>query len=699
MSSVSQIVSVAIDNKFDDYFNNLYIASSGCSQISDINGITKYLKLTNEKMRFRRISYVTRDGMAHSSDGELFEVNLRGQLKSVFSGSEMAVYDASSYYYDLPALMLSVPVYRDGEVVAILMANSSIEGIENAINLNIFDGKGYTHIVTNEGNSVVLSHNQEKFYNFFTKIENRGEFFNTNSNELRNDFAKENSGLVYYEYNNKNKIAVYRPLQRNNWYVLTIVPTQYATKSISKTVMRATVISVLIVSLFSVILIYILISNVKKKKVIERNAYVDPITNGSTKAKFYVDVVDLIKKNPPRTYSLISIDLHKFSIINDSFGSKSGDEVLAFVYKCINKFLREDEEVSRISADTFNVLKKSTDINEINKFLNDISVEINSFNANMINKYYLQFYAGVYFIDDKNLDVVNMEYCSNMARKLSKKNRTTELYSYTIYEENQRIIQNKERYIDNHMEQALINGEFVMYLQPKIDLNTNKVGGAEALVRWNDPQLGLISPGEFIPIFEENGFVRKVDLYIFEQAVKLVRSWLDNGINPITISVNLSRIQLNNINFLEKYVRVLKKYDVPAKYFEIEVTESVVFNNVKLLIDIISKIHEAGFSCSIDDFGSGYSSLNMLKDMHVDVIKLDREFLKFSQNNEERSHQIIANVIKLVKSLGAKNVTEGVEKENEVEFLKSVGCDMIQGFYFSKPLPLDEFEAYYEKHR
>lgn len=699
ISSISQIVSVAIDNKFEDYFNNLNIASKGSSQLDDIDEITEYLKLTNEKINFRRISYVTPDGIARSSNGEVFEVNVEGQLKDVFDGKDVAIYEPKSYYYDLPALILSVPVYKNGEVVAILLANSSIQGIERALNLNIFDGNGYTHIITSEGNSVVLSENKEIFYNFFKKIENSGEFSNTSVDDLKEAFSKGESGLVYYTYNDLEKIAAYRQLERNDWYVLTIVPTDYATKNISDTIMHVTIISVLIVILFAIILIYILISGVRKKKAIEKSAYVDPVTNGRTKAKFNIDAVELISKNPPRTYSLISIDLHKFSIINDSFGSKQGDQVLKYVYKCISKYLSDEEEVSRISADTFNILKKTTDIYEIKKFLDDVAIEVNSFNVNLINKYYIQFYVGIYFIDDTSLDVVNMEYCSNVARKLSKKKRTTETYSYTIYEENQRIRQTRERYIDNHMEQALANGEFVMYLQPKIDLSTNKVGGAEALVRWDDPKFGLIPPGEFIPIFEENGFVRKVDLYIFEQAVILVRSWLDRGIEPTTISVNLSRVQLNNINFLEKYLRVLKKYDVPAKYFEIEVTESIVFNNVQLLIDIINKIHEAGFSCSIDDFGSGYSSLNMLKDMNVDVIKLDREFLKFSQNNEERGHQIIANVIQLVKSLGAKNVTEGVEKENEVEFLKSVGCDMIQGYYYSKPLPVQEFEAYYEEHR
>lgn len=174
ISSVSEIVSVAIDNKFEDYFNNLYIASKGCSQIDDIGEIKKYLRQTNEQLSFRRISYVTPDGKAYNSNGADFEVTVTGQLKDVFDGKEMAIYETKSYYYSLPALILSVPVYKNGEVVAILMANSSIQGIEHAINLNIFDGNGYTHIITNKGDSVVLAENQENFYNFFTKIENSG---------------------------------------------------------------------------------------------------------------------------------------------------------------------------------------------------------------------------------------------------------------------------------------------------------------------------------------------------------------------------------------------------------------------------------------------------------------------------------------------------------------------------------------------
>ncbi len=704
INSLSEIVSVAVDNKFDDYFNNLYIAANGCSRMENINEITEYLKDTNEKMGFRRISYITSDGVAHPSKGEDFEVNITGELKAAFeNGTELGEYEEKSYYIEngenQPGLILYVPIYNGENVTAMLMANSSIEGIENEINLNFFDGKGYIHILTNEGNSVVLSKSAEYFFNFFNKIESSGKFSNITVNDLKQEFKAGNSGLVYFTNDDVDKMAAYRPLKRNGWYILTVVPTEYATKEITNTVMKSIIISLLIIVMFTVILFYVLFSNVKKKREIEKSAYVDPITKGSTKAKFQVDVAELIANNPSKTYSLISIDIYKFSIINDSFGSKQGDEVLAYVYNCIKKHLEKNEEISRVSGDVFNILKKTTDVYKIKKFLDDVSEEINRFNENLINKYYLQYYAGVYYIEDTTLDFVNMEYCSNEARKQAREKRTTDLYSYVIYEENQRVRQFRERYIDNHMEQALANGEFVMYLQPKIDLSSNKVGGAEALVRWNDPQFGLVPPGEFIPIFEENGFVRKVDLYIFEQAVKLVRSWLDRGIEPITISVNLSRVQFNNINFLEKYVQTLEKYDVPAKYFEIEVTESIVFNNVDLLIDIINKIHKAGFSCSIDDFGSGYSSLNMLKDMRVDVIKLDRAFLKFSQNNEDRGHQIIANVIQLVKSLGARNVTEGVEKENEVEFLKSVGCDMIQGFFFSKPLPVDEFEVYFEEHR
>lgn len=239
------------------------------------------------------------------------------------------------------------------------------------------------------------------------------------------------------------------------------------------------------------------------------------------------------------------------------------------------------------------------------------------------------------------------------------------------------------------------NNEFVVYFQPKVELKTNKIAGAEALVRWQDPKKGLIPPDEFIPIFEKNGFITKLDIYVFEEVCKTIRKWLNEGINPIPVSVNLSRMHLQNPNFLKKYKEIQEKYEVPADLLEIELTETLVFENFEQLKKVIDDIHQMGFSCSIDDFGSGYSSLNLLKEIPVDILKLDRIF--FSKKNDKRGNSVIESIISLAKKLNMTTISEGVETISQVEFLRKADCDLVQGYVYSKPLAKDDFEITFLK--
>ncbi|EFS27535.2 hypothetical protein FUAG_03050 [Fusobacterium ulcerans ATCC 49185] len=253
----------------------------------------------------------------------------------------------------------------------------------------------------------------------------------------------------------------------------------------------------------------------------------------------------------------------------------------------------------------------------------------------------------------------------------------------------------KEKNIEDNMEHALENNEFIVYFQPKVELKTNKIAGAEALVRWQDPKKGLIPPDEFIPIFEKNGFITKLDIYVFEEVCKTIRKWLNEGINPIPVSVNLSRMHLQNPNFLKKYKEIQEKYEVPADLLEIELTETLVFENFEQLKKVIDDIHQMGFSCSIDDFGSGYSSLNLLKEIPVDILKLDRIF--FSKKNDKRGNSVIESIISLAKKLNMTTISEGVETISQVEFLRKADCDLVQGYVYSKPLAKDDFEITFLK--
>ncbi|HBH0945146.1 TPA: EAL domain-containing protein, partial [Clostridioides difficile] len=208
---------------------------------------------------------------------------------------------------------------------------------------------------------------------------------------------------------------------------------------------------------------------------------------------------------------------------------------------------------------------------------------------------------------------------------------------------------------------------------------------------WDNPQKGLIPPIEFIPVFERNGFIVNIDFYVFEEVCKKIREWMDEGQKVVPISVNLSRMHFVNSNFIEKFKLIVDKYKIPTRLIELELTETAVLDNIEGLLDTMNNLKEKGFVISMDDFGTGYSSLNLLKELPVDILKLDRAF--FTEKDESNNEKIvISNVIKMAKELKMKVISEGVETISQVEFLKQIGCDMVQGYLFSKPMPVKEFE-------
>lgn len=317
--------------------------------------------------------------------------------------------------------------------------------------------------------------------------------------------------------------------------------------------------------------------------------------------------------------------------------------------------------------------------------------KVNSYNQSGTHTYYLPLDCGIYIVPDGSIDIVNIRDRANTARKNNKNLSGRHMCSCVFYDDLDRVQMLKEKKMENSMEQALENGEFIVYLQPKINLEKSEIVGAEALVRWKTKQDGLISPGEFIPFFEKNGFIVKLDLYVFNCVCCLLQNWENRGIKPIPISVNLSRNHLFDPQFLEKYEAIQKAYGIDSSLLEFELTETVVFENLELLKNVIERIHAAGFQCSMDDFGSGYSSLNVLKEIPVDILKLDGVF--FDKEGDPRGNDVVESAIELARKLGMKTVAEGVETFAQVEFLRNAACDMVQGYVFSKPLSIENFEV------
>ena len=415
----------------------------------------------------------------------------------------------------------------------------------------------------------------------------------------------------------------------------------------------------------------------------------DDVTGGKNKKEFERVCSRLLKGEGE--FVVVYANIDRFKLINDAYGDDEGDVVLKKIHQIIDEeMLSWDEASGRIMADNFGMLMRFLSMNKLEHRLARINEQLSSLKDKDGVEYGIKLYFGIYQVVDKNESVSAMLEKANLALK-----RVTHsmqhLVHMGVYDEKDKKQLGREKELEMKMERALRNGEFSPYLQRKYELENETIGGAEALVRWMDPVEGMIVPNEFIPLFEKNGFIVELDLYMFEQVCRLVEKWNKNGYRIIPISVNMSRGHFSVPGFFERYMQILSRYDVPDRSIEIELTESLFYNEMSMLKELIDKIHEAGMLCSIDDFGSGYSSLNMLKEVEVDALKLDRVFFKETEDNK-RSKSVINSVIHLAQDLELRTISEGVEVRSQVDYLKEAECDYIQGYIFARPMPVSDFE-------
>ena len=414
----------------------------------------------------------------------------------------------------------------------------------------------------------------------------------------------------------------------------------------------------------------------------------DALTGLPTLHKFKKDAIRLITEHPERSYAIIYSDICQFKYINDSLGYDVGDRILCdYANLLLSANDMHNKVIARSSEDCFlTIVEYSAE--EVLK--NRVLLINEQFNTTQKAKYPGNKFiiaSGVSVIESSENITVAIDN-ANIARKSVKDSLKT---ACKFFDSSMKAKIQRETEITNNMEQALKNGEFIVYLQPKIGLEENKLVGAEALVRWKKDDGTLILPNDFIPLFEKNGFVVNLDFYVYEEVCKLLRNWLDEGLQVVPISVNVSRIHLNDEDFVNVIRRLVDKYKIPYYLLELELTESMFLNNTEVALTTMKDLRKLGFGVSIDDFGAGYSSLNLLKDMATDVIKLDKEF--FGQGEMQKEERIIvSSIISMAKQLNMKVLSEGVETQTQSDFLKSVSCDMAQGYLFSKPMPIHEFE-------
>lgn len=375
----------------------------------------------------------------------------------------------------------------------------------------------------------------------------------------------------------------------------------------------------------------------------------------------------------------IQFDIRKFKIVNDLYGEKFGDEVLDFIIRQLKESCNDEQFYINLRSDVFMIVTEYDSEEELISFIQEFDEKTNYF-----KNVKLQMSYGVYTVEDRKMEMRQMEDRAAMARKAAKNNV---LKNIIFYKEQFKDSLYNRKFIEENMQAAITEKQFLMYLQPKYSIAKNEIIGAEALVRWRHPERGMIYPDQFIPVIEENGFVRKVDYYIWEEACHFIKKCMDEGINTCPVSVNVSRVHLRDDECIKMLSGMIEENGIPKELLELEITETADDQQISLKA---LQLKEEGFTLLMDDFGSGYSSLNILLETPFDVIKLDKKFIE-NMMVSEKGRLLLEQVVSMAGKLDIGLLAEGVETKDQIELLESIGCDQVQGYYYAKPMPKEEF--------
>lgn len=412
----------------------------------------------------------------------------------------------------------------------------------------------------------------------------------------------------------------------------------------------------------------------------------DPLTGLYNKEFFYEKVRQRLDEQPEEQFILICSDIGNFKMVNDVFGTECGDRVLICIARALHEMCKPDQIYGRIDNDGFALLMKKSDYGE-EYFQN---VPQSKVYVEKDIEYPIRLYLGVYEIVQKDLPVSVMCDRAKMAIATINGNYQKRL---AYYDEKLRQSVLNEQEIMGELDDAIASGQFHIYLQAQVN-GQGESHGAEALVRWIHPKKGYLPPSAFIDILEKNGAIVRLDRYIWELTCQKLREWTDEGREDMYLSVNISPKDFYFIDIYETFTSLVEQYGINPGRLHLEITETSVMTDVQQRIEIIERLQAYGFIVEMDDFGSGYSSLNMLKEIHVNVLKVDMVFLR-KTTEMERSRKILRTIIALAQELGMETIVEGVETSEQLEFLKSISCDIFQGYYFAKPMEVSQFEEIY----
>ncbi|MGX8835211.1 bifunctional diguanylate cyclase/phosphodiesterase [Amedibacillus sp. YH-ame6] len=689
LKEVSNKNAITIRNKMH---SNLELLDSFAEYIkyenlNDKKNIVDKLATVAGKNGYKRMGIADVNGDCYTTDGVSLNISEREYFQKAIKGERNVSAVLNDLIGEDKALInaYATPVYQDNTIRAVIFMVKTTKGVADNLLVTSFDGQGYSMLVDSQG-KVVLRNNEDT--NTYSNLDEL-----MYDEEYRKIDRAHNEGVVSYHDDNNKYFMAYGVLGINDWVVVSVVPASVVSAQIMSFTQMAVLTWVIIILVFMILLFYIYVSWHRNNKKMQKVLFKDTLTGYDNFNKFKMDVESIVKlKKDTNIGSLIELDIEDFKMFNKIHGYEIGDNLLKNIMRCVNLYCGSNERCARISDDRFVVYWEDNDeaiiTKRINQMYSNIIMIFETEYEHQGIKFQLCF--GVYIMESGETNIMNCLDKAVYAKNYIKKNHEDHISFYND-EMYQKVL--NEKYMLERLDKAINDGEFVVYLQPKVNVNTFEIVAAEALVRWRDPSRGLIPPGEFIPLFERNGALHKLDFYVFHKVCRTLKRWQNEHKKMITISVNISKSYMFSKGFAKRLHEIIESNHLAPEYLELEITESTMLENPNDLLAIIDELKGYGFKISMDDFGSGYSSLNMLKEVPIDVIKLDQVFFQHTEETKRKSNIIVAGLCQLIDMLHIETVAEGIENKEQLQFLKRVKCHVAQGFYFYRPMPITDLEA------